>query len=277
MMTREEMTSIVSSKISRHKNLTDGTVVPSVGDRTLDEEHKDFNKKGQKKRGFASSIIPTLEEKTIMEKRPPKDQTDCDVTLGDQTIIESESDSVQNGRTTLVNGGLHEPRTDDNVHFGTPATHHKSPHGDVNVNEHPTRILRSDANEEEHTSASARATIRNNLASKSSRKPWTVPTMKPKVGPQDFEDPISDTFWMDIWVASAVHNVSATSSLPSIISHKSCCTNHGLLQTEIYRKVFHAIPDDLITTWKQYREFVVYHERLSKPVHFSLGFCIVAD
>lgn len=38
------------------------------------------------------------------------------------------------------------------------------------------------------------------------------------------------------------------------------------LQTEIYRKVFHAVPDDLITTWKQYREFVLHHERLNKPV-----------
>lgn len=38
------------------------------------------------------------------------------------------------------------------------------------------------------------------------------------------------------------------------------------LQTEIFRKVFHAIPDDLVTTWKQYKEFIVHHERLNKPV-----------
>jgi len=36
--------------------------------------------------------------------------------------------------------------------------------------------------------------------------------------------------------------------------------------TEIYRKVFHAVPDDLVTTWKQYKEFVSYHDRLSQPV-----------
>lgn len=40
----------------------------------------------------------------------------------------------------------------------------------------------------------------------------------------------------------------------------------NLRQTEIYRKVFHAIPDDLVTTWKQYKEFIVHHERLNKPV-----------
>jgi phospholipase D1/2 len=69
--------------------------------------------------------------------------------------------------------------------------------------------------------------------------------MKPKVGPQDFEDPISDDFWKDIWVASAIHN------------------------TEIYRKVFHAVPDDLITTWKQYKDFVAYQERFNKPTRDS--------
>lgn len=38
------------------------------------------------------------------------------------------------------------------------------------------------------------------------------------------------------------------------------------LQTEIFRRVFHAIPDDLVATWKQYTEFVAHHERLNKPV-----------
>lgn len=37
-------------------------------------------------------------------------------------------------------------------------------------------------------------------------------------------------------------------------------------QTEIFRRVFHAIPDDMVTTWKQYIEFVAHHERLNKPV-----------
>ena len=42
-------------------------------------------------------------------------------------------------------------------------------------------------------------------------------------------------------------------------------------QTEIYRKVFHAIPDDLITTWKQYKDFMAHHERLNKPVSQTVG------
>lgn len=39
-----------------------------------------------------------------------------------------------------------------------------------------------------------------------------------------------------------------------------------VVKTEIYRKVFHAIPDDTVTTWKRYKEFVAYHDRLRKPV-----------
>jgi hypothetical protein len=41
------------------------------------------------------------------------------------------------------------------------------------------------------------------------------------------------------------------------------------VQTEIYRKVFHAVPDDLVSTWKQYKEFILHHERLNKPVCVS--------
>lgn len=30
--------------------------------------------------------------------------------------------------------------------------------------------------------------------------------------------------------------------------------------------MFHAVPDDLVTTWKQYKDFILHHERLNKPV-----------
>lgn len=209
MRAGEKLTSTETGKIFRHENFTRGTTVPSVGDRTSDEECKDFNEKGQKTTDFATSVVPTLEEKTTIEQRSPKDQTDDDkdeLPLRDQTIIEElESSSVQSGRTEPGNGLPHQPRTDNNVLFGAPANH-KFPCSDGN--EHPARTKRSDVDEEERATASARATIRNNLASKSGRKPWTVPTVKPKVEPQDFEDPISDAFWKNIWVASAVHNVS---------------------------------------------------------------------
>ncbi|KAG6376934.1 hypothetical protein JVT61DRAFT_967 [Boletus reticuloceps] len=65
-------------------------------------------------------------------------------------------------------------------------------------------------------------------------------TRAPYIDPDCFEDPISDEFWEDVWVMCAEHN------------------------TEIYRKVFHAIPDDTVTTWKQYKHFAAYHERFTK-------------
>ncbi len=37
-------------------------------------------------------------------------------------------------------------------------------------------------------------------------------------------------------------------------------------QTEIFRRVFRVVPDDLVTTWKHYKDFVAYHERILKPV-----------
>lgn len=198
----EESMSAEIRKVFRHE---------APGGRTLGEE--DFNEKGQKITGIANAVIRTLEEKAITEERPLNDQTD-ETTLKDQTIIEeSESVSVQSGHTGLVNGGPHEPSTMDS---GASA-------------KRKSLSLRSDADSEDATTSSARETLKTNLGSRSRRKPWTVPTMKPKVGPQDFEDPISDAFWKDIWVASAVHNVS-TSSWASIIndSMSRLCADHAL-------------------------------------------------
>lgn len=198
-MAGEEPISAETGKKFRHENHE--TPAPSVGDRTFGEEI--FSEKDRKIMSFSSSVVRTLEEKTIIEKRPPKDETD-DATLKDQTIMEeSESVSVQSRHTGLVNGAPHEPSTIDSG----ASTKHKSP------------SLRSDVDSEDAT-ASARETLRTNIGSRSGRKPWTVPTMKPRVGPQDFEDPISDTFWKNIWVASAVHNVS-TSFFTSVISNNS--------------------------------------------------------
>ena len=151
----------------------------------------------EKMKGIASPVVRILEEKVIIEKRPPKDQTDK-AKLKDQIFIEeSESVSTQSRHTGLVNGGPNEPSTVDGVLLEAPAKHKKSPSLKSNVD----------------STASARETLRANVGSRSGRKPWTVPTMKPKVEPQDFEDPISDAFWKNIWIASAVHNVSTSSFL----------------------------------------------------------------
>lgn len=210
-MASEEPTSAETGKNFLHKNPAHETVAaPSVGDQTLVEERKDFDEKGQKIMGFASSVVRTLEEKAIIEKKLPNNHMDNGEDVKDQTIIqESESSPVQSGNTGSVDGGPHEPNTVDGVLLGAPANHKSPP-------------LKSDMDSDEHAAASARAIIRADIRSRSSRKHWTVPTVKPKVGPQDFEDPISDAFWKNIWIASAVHNVGAFLLLASIMSSMLC-------------------------------------------------------
>ena len=42
--------------------------------KALDEERKTYTREGKKVDGFASSQVPTLEEKTVAEHRPPETQ-----------------------------------------------------------------------------------------------------------------------------------------------------------------------------------------------------------
>lgn len=52
----------------------------------------------------------------------------------------------------------------------------------------------------------AQSPIRQDLH-KSRSRIWAVPTYRPRIDPDIFEDPVADAFWKDAWVASAVHNV----------------------------------------------------------------------
>ena len=64
-----------------------------------------------------------------------------------------------------------------------------------------------DADEEEEKAPGTRAILRKHLTAKLGNKQWQLPTPTPHVDPYGFEDPISDAFWKDVWVACAVHNV----------------------------------------------------------------------
>ncbi|KAI0301100.1 hypothetical protein B0F90DRAFT_1810149 [Multifurca ochricompacta] len=144
--------------------------------------------------------------------------------------VEQEKDGSAPAKARVSNG---EP-------FGAPADASSAP---VKDSEPPhVRMGKNDADEEEQKAPRARGFLRKHLSAKSTSSPWTVPTPKPKYDSDSFEDPVRDEFWEDIWVACAVYN------------------------TEIFRRVFHAIPDDLVTTWKQYKEFIAHHERLLRPV-----------
>ncbi|GAA6029863.1 hypothetical protein JCM8097_001084 [Rhodosporidiobolus ruineniae] len=80
-------------------------------------------------------------------------------------------------------------------------------------------------------------TLRKNLKE---RGAYTIPLPAPKIDPYGFTDPIVDWFYKDVWLAAAVRN------------------------TQVYRKVFRCMPDDLVQTWKQYREFQNWAERHNK-------------
>ncbi|KZV82901.1 phospholipase D/nuclease, partial [Exidia glandulosa HHB12029] len=74
----------------------------------------------------------------------------------------------------------------------------------------------------------------------STRRHKSVHRPKPKVDTYGFEDPLTPDFYEDVWMAAAHHN------------------------TDIYRRVFRAIPDDNVTSWKQYREYVQHMDRFTK-------------
>lgn len=245
----------------------------NLNDAPTTEERQTFTRDGEKVPGFASSVVPTLEEKVVMERlpeaeaaldgdRPNGDAQDKDDSLDDGSSTPKPADrtpvngSAVNGTTadgspdkaTAEKGGpnVDDPglRAEDGTLFGAPAdasrslgTDDQPPHGRSGVN---------DASEDEEAAPAARAAIRRHMAAKgASSKTWTLPTPRPKVDPEGFEDPVCDEFWKGVWLASAAHN------------------------TEIFRKVFHAIPDDMVTSWKQYKDFVVHHERMNKPLRDS--------
>lgn len=79
--------------------------------------------------------------------------------------------------------------------------------------------------------SASNASLRRNLRGKASA--YTMPVPPPVIDPFGFADPLCDSFYKDVWMAAAVRN------------------------TQAYRKVFRCVPDDLVQTWKQYREFQV--------------------
>ncbi|KAF8500767.1 phospholipase D [Russula emetica] len=109
------------------------------------------------------------------------------------------------------------------------------------------RIGKNDNDGDEQKAQRARNLLRKYPNVKLGQSARTVPTQKPKFDADSFEDPLCDEFWEDIWVASAVHN------------------------TEIFRRVFRVVPDDLVTTWKHYKDYVTYHERMLKPLEDDLS------
>ncbi|KAL1919177.1 uncharacterized protein VTP21DRAFT_2559 [Calcarisporiella thermophila] len=58
----------------------------------------------------------------------------------------------------------------------------------------------------------------------------------PDITPDKFTDPLIDTFFIEVWQRTANHN------------------------TDVFRKVFKPVPDDNVTNWKLYKEFLQLSE-----------------
>lgn len=160
----------------------------SAGDTS---ERQDFDREGNVAEGFASSIVPTLEEKTIFERRPSarhtngkplfdaldEGQEDLDdvqeATVPDNVRDDVESEPVnaqQNGGSNSapkINGPAN-----DQSKYGAPANAKEE---DTDVPNRDTK--RGDASEQEQAAVSARKTLRKHLAAKVGMSPVSTATV----------------------------------------------------------------------------------------------------
>ncbi|KAF8630837.1 hypothetical protein AX17_005196 [Amanita inopinata Kibby_2008] len=208
-------------------DLNQDTLVQRTGSTGRDTLNTELDNTGQEEMGGTGStsyIVPTSEGEIIGAQCIGDDQKNNRASLQGLDQEEGENCHAKGVKST------DQTFTQNGVPYGV--------HGECPRTDEPRQGRSTNQLDRELTSKS-QTTFRRD-ASKSMRKNWTLPTERPRIDVNGFEDPISDRFWKHMWLASAVHN------------------------TEIYRKVFHAVPDDLVTTWKQYKEFVSYHERLNK-------------
>lgn len=168
---------------------------------------------GEETKGFPASIVPTIEEQTITEHRPQKggdhDKPIMDELEDGRVEASKEEKEEENGGSTKPNMSIapSEARVHDGSGqlFGSPANAKSSPQTDDQP-PYSASIAR-DADKEEEAAIPARKLLREHLNVKVGTKPWTLPTPTPKVDPHGFDDPVADSFYKDIWMASAAHNV----------------------------------------------------------------------
>lgn len=185
----------------------------TAGDASLEEERKTFTKDGEKVTGFASSVVPTLEEKVVAEQRPPPERTvagDHSQSVDTQGHQSGDADQ-QHGDATNASRQSDEGRVDGEL-YGAPAN------ADTQHDDQPPVAQGKDSDEAEDKAPESRSILRKNLmsklGSKTGRGTYSIPTPTPYVDPQGFEDPICDEFWKDTWAACAAHNVNIFPHLP---------------------------------------------------------------
>lgn len=210
----------LASKIARPIDAVVGgqTVAHHTKDDGDPSERQDFSRDGQSEEGFASSMVPTLEEKTIFERRPSGSHANgkplFDLMEQDEAGPEPKEAEVP-GRVKEDSYIGEEPdaKTSDAPRVqGKPGDKelYGAPANAVEDDEAPPTSGKkgSDATEDEQAAVAARKTLRKHLSAKVGLSPWTMPTPTPKIDPNRFHDPLDEAFWKDMWVAVAVHNVS---------------------------------------------------------------------
>lgn len=227
----------------------------STGDASLGEERTMESRDHEKIHGFPSSIVPTMEEKVVMEildsisensasseetkdgkvdqDKAPKPQngdaresqehggpteskTQDMKTNGDAHVMDTKRDHTEiktprpakSFRDPSTSSTNLEARVEGGELYGAPADASR----DSKTDDQPPHAVsgKNDATVTEEKAVSARAEIRKHISTtKFNSKVWTLPTPAPTVDPYGFEDPISDEFWKEVWMACAVHNVSS--------------------------------------------------------------------
>lgn len=175
--TGQDTTMIASKGLSRLelKQKNDGSIAE---DAILQAERKDFTMEGKEKIGFASSEVPTIEEKTMADGHPRFPRANSIISAHNHTDATPENfgkfDNTDVSRYIL----------------------------DTTIDDAADDYQQSNVDERD----SSTSPIQKYQTIKPKIK-WTVPIHRPRVDPAEFEDPISDVFWTDVWVASAAYNV----------------------------------------------------------------------
>lgn len=191
----------IKDKIKRPVQAVEGQV-HDLKENNITPARMDVNAQGEKREGFASSVVPTLEERTIYERRPDAKHANGTPLFGMVKNDEGPDEATvsETFQKAANEEGSRENRAPEK--FGVPA---EAPDSDDRSIRHSDEQLDG---EDEDKAAQARTLLRKHLNAKVGHNAWNMPTPTPKIDPNRFHDPLDERFWKDMWIGAAVHNVS---------------------------------------------------------------------
>ena len=189
-----EITAKIVGKTSKRAN-TPGGLNLGPTEKSQSQEKRTFASDGSSQPGFASSKVPTLEERVVYEHRPHDTKDPSEKPLMDS--IDEGNDGEPLPEAAVADG---------TELFGAPAD--AAPSAAIDDRPPNSRPGQDEASEAEKAGVVARRQIRKHLAVQTGAKPHTLPTPMADIDPHGFEDPLDPDFFKDVWIATAVHNVS---------------------------------------------------------------------